>query len=187
MGLMKGAIKFGQHKHIANISTSKEIWDYLHNIHITQYQSINIHYYYQELYMKKWNEHTNILDHIMSFLNLHCCIIKADQKLNDIHLIHAMLLSLSCLTIWNIVKQNLLDKRKILTLNMMTAELIAVTNQNEWDCQAKKTEKKAKAEQLALFAKSGSLGAEGSSGRNKKKLKKGKRKLKPIDECHRCH
>ena len=36
MGLMKGAIKFGQHEHIANVTTSKEMWDYLHNIHIIQ-------------------------------------------------------------------------------------------------------------------------------------------------------
>ena len=40
MGLMKDAIKFGQYEHIASISTSKEIWYHLHNIHITQCQSV---------------------------------------------------------------------------------------------------------------------------------------------------
>lgn len=83
-----------------------------------------------------------------------------------------MLLSLPYLTIWDVIKQNLLDKRKTLTLDMMTTKLIAVTNQTEWDCQAKKTEKKAKAEQLALFAKLESLDAEDFSGENKKRLKK---------------
>ena len=187
IGLMKGAIKFRQHKHIVNISTSKEMWDPLHNIHITQHQGINIHYYYQELYTKKWDKHTTMSDYIGFFLNLHHHIIEVGQKLEDIHLIHPMLLSLPCLTIWDIVKQNLLDKRKILTLDMVTAELIAVTDWNKWDHQAEETEKKAKAEQLALFVKSGSSGVEGSSEGNKKRLKKSKRKPKPTDEYHRCH
>jgi len=69
----------------------------------------------------------------------------------------------------------------------VTAELIAVTDRNKWDHQAEETEKKAKAEQLALFVKSGSSDAEGSSGGNKKRLKKGKRKPKPTDEYYRCH
>ena len=42
-----------------------------------------------------------------------------------------MLLSLPYLTIWDVIKQNLLDKRKTLTLDMMTTKLIAVTNQTE--------------------------------------------------------
>ena len=99
IGLMKDAIEFGQCGHVANISTSKEMWDHLHNIHITQCQNINVHYYYQELYMKKWDKYTTMSDYIGFFLNLHCCIVKAGQKLKDIHLIHTMLLSLSYLTI----------------------------------------------------------------------------------------
>ena len=93
---MKGAIKCGQHEYIVNVTTSKEMWDYLHNIYIIQCQGINVHYYYQELYTKKWNEHTTMSDHIGSFLNLCHHIIKAGQKLKDIH---AMPLCLSCLTI----------------------------------------------------------------------------------------
>ena len=99
IGLMKDAIKFEQHEHIASISTSKKMWDHLYNIHITQCQSINVYYYYQELYIKKWNKYTIILDHIRPFLNLHYYIIKASQKLKDIYLIHAMLFFLPCLTI----------------------------------------------------------------------------------------
>ena len=53
MGLMQGAIKFGQCEHIIGTSTSKDMQDYLYSIHVTQCQGINVHYYYQELYMKK--------------------------------------------------------------------------------------------------------------------------------------
>ena len=61
---------------------------------------------------------------------------------------------------------------------MVTIELIiiTVTNQNKQDCQTKETEKKAKAEQLALFAKSRSSDTRGSSRGNKKRLKESKKK-----------
>jgi len=46
MGLMQGAIEFGQHEHIANATSSKDLWDYLYSIHVTQWQGINMHYHY---------------------------------------------------------------------------------------------------------------------------------------------
>ena len=53
MGLIRGAIKFDQREHIQDATTSKDIWDCLWTIHVTQRQEINVHYYYQELYTKK--------------------------------------------------------------------------------------------------------------------------------------
>ena len=63
----------------------------------------------------------------------------------------------------------LLDKGKALTLDMVSTELISVHDHNEHDRVVEETEKKAKAEQLALFAKT-----TGSSGNSAKKNKKGK-------------
>jgi len=80
--------------------------------------------------MKKWDKHITMSDHIRFFLNLYYCIIKAGQKFEDIYLIHAIFFSLPCLTIWDVVKQNLLDKEKIIILNMVTADLIAIIDQN---------------------------------------------------------
>jgi len=169
MGLMHGAMEFSQREHVANFSTSREMWDCLHKLHITQRQAVNIHYYYQDLYAKKWDKHTIMSDHIGYFLNLRCHIIEAGEKLNDIHVVHAILLSLSRLSIWDVVKQNLLDKGKALTLDMVFAKLISVYDCNEHDQVIEETEKKTKAEQLALFAKT-----TGSSGNSAKKNKKGK-------------
>jgi len=53
MGLMRGAIEFGQRKHVQSSTSSKEMWDRLYQLHITQRQDTNIHYYFQELYLKK--------------------------------------------------------------------------------------------------------------------------------------
>jgi len=94
MGLMQGTIKFGQYEHIIGTSTSKDMWDCLHSIHVTQCQGINVHYYYQELYMKKWDEAITMFEHIGSFLHLCHHINNSGQKLDDIHIVHAILLSL---------------------------------------------------------------------------------------------
>ena len=104
------------------------MWDHLQMIHVTQRQGINVHYYYQELYTKKWDEYTTMSDHIGSFLHLHCRITESGQKLKDIHIIHTILLSLSCSGIWDVVKQNLLDKGSGLTLNAITAKLLSVSD-----------------------------------------------------------
>jgi len=69
MGLMRGAIEFGQREHVQDaISFSKDMWDRLYMIHVTQRQGINVHYYYQEFYTKKWDKHTTMSEHIGSFL-----------------------------------------------------------------------------------------------------------------------
>jgi len=46
-------------------------------------------------------------NHISYFLNLCYRIIEAGEKLDDIHIVHAILLSLPHSSIWDIIKQNL--------------------------------------------------------------------------------
>ena len=52
------------------------------------------------------------------------------------------------LHIWDVVKQNLLDKGSGLTLNAVTAELLSVSNCIERERQLDESEKKQKADQL---------------------------------------
>jgi len=54
-------------------------------------------------------------DHISFFLNLKHYITEAGLKLDDILVVYAILYFLPCSNIWDIVKQNLLDKEKVLT------------------------------------------------------------------------
>jgi len=93
-------------------------------------------------------------DHIGSFLNLKRRITEAGHKLDDILVVHAILHSLSCSNIWDIVKWNLLDKEKVLTLDLLSAELISVHDYAERNRQANKNEKKSKSNQMLLLAKS---------------------------------
>jgi len=124
------------------------MWDRLQTIHVMQRQGINVHYYYQELYTKKWDEHTTMSDHIGSFLQLRHCITESGQKLEDIHIVYAILLSLPCSGIWDVVKQNFLDKGSGLILNAVTAELLSVSDRIERERQLDESEKKQKADQL---------------------------------------
>jgi len=64
---MHGAIEYGQWKHIQSTTSSKNMWDRLRQFYVTQRQNTNIHYYFQELYLKKWDEHTSMSDYIGSF------------------------------------------------------------------------------------------------------------------------
>jgi len=73
-----------------------------------------------------YNKCTIISDHIGYFLNLCHHIIEAGKKLDDIYVVYAILLSLPRSSIWDVIKQNLLDKGKALTLDMVSAKLISV-------------------------------------------------------------
>lgn len=115
---------------------------HLHIIHITQCQGINIHYYYQKLYTKKWDEWITMSDHIGSFLYLCHRITESGQKLDDIHIVHTILLSLPCSAIWNVVQKNLLDHGGNLTLDITTAELMSAHDHIKRDCHIEETEKK---------------------------------------------
>jgi len=83
-------------------------------------------------------------DHIGSFLQLRCCITESGQKLEDIHIVHAILLSHPRSGIWDVVKQNLLDKGSRLTLNAVIAELLSVSDCIKRECQLGESEKKQK-------------------------------------------
>ena len=169
MGLMRGAIEYGQREHVQSATSSKEIWDRFRQFHVTQRQDTNVHYYFQELYLRKWDECTSMSDHIGSFLNLKRRITEAGHKLEDILVIYAILHSLPRSNIWDVVKRNLLNKGKGLTLDVLTVELISVYDYSEHDHLADEKDKKAKSDQIALFTKPSS-----SSNDSRKREKKAK-------------
>jgi len=76
--------------------------------------------------MKKWNEQVIMSKYIGSFFHFHYYINNSKQKLDDIYIIHTILLSLPQFGIWDVVKQNLLDKDTILNLDIDTTELLSV-------------------------------------------------------------
>ena len=49
MGLLNGSIDSTQSGHVANLSTSKEIWDTLHQINVKDRQSLNVYALVKEI------------------------------------------------------------------------------------------------------------------------------------------
>jgi hypothetical protein len=53
MGIMSNAVERNQRSHVAHAKTSKEMWDTWHRMYFKNQSSVNIHYYYEELYRRK--------------------------------------------------------------------------------------------------------------------------------------
>jgi len=127
-----------------------------------------------------------MLDYIRSFLNLKHRIVEAGHKLDDILVVHAILHSFPHTNIWDVVRRNLLNKGKGLTLDILSAELISVHNYSEHDRLANEKDNMLKSEQMALFTKSSS-----SSTCSEKRPWRGKSNDKPpirpsSTKCHIC-
>jgi hypothetical protein len=70
------------------------MWDTLKKVHVTNQSRINIHYFFEDLYTWKYVDGTPMADHIVSMLDIKQQIIDAGEMLEDLHVAHAMVLSL---------------------------------------------------------------------------------------------
>jgi len=171
MGNIKGACETSQIPFIEKdmVTTSKEMWEELKKVHQTSLSKINIHYLFEELYTRKYVNGASMDEHITSFLDLSHRIISAGEKLDDLHLARAMVLSLPKTPSWELVKIPLFE------LTMLTSE--AVSTRLLQEANRRKREKSGS--ETALIAR----------GKQKQGKGKGKSKGKgaqPSDKCHRC-
>ena len=93
-GLMKGACKDSQLPHVKDAKNSKDMWDALRKVHLTNQAHINAHYAFEDLYTRKYTDGTSIADHIAAMLDIKRQIMDAGEMLEDLHLARAMVLSL---------------------------------------------------------------------------------------------
>jgi hypothetical protein len=68
-GVIKGACEDSQLPHIKDCKSAKEMWDTLKKV-ITNQASINVHYYFEDLYTCKYVDGTPMADHIAAMLNM---------------------------------------------------------------------------------------------------------------------
>ena len=75
---------------------------------------------------------------------LHFChhINNSGQKLDNIHIVHAILLSLLQYRVYDVMKQNLLNKGTRFNLDIVTAKLLSVHHCIESVCNIEETEKR---------------------------------------------
>src|ERR1700731_4473985 len=74
-GLMCSMTDERQWPHITHCETSKDMWDVWKQVHQTNQQSINIHYFFEELYTRRYVDRVPMADHITAILDIWDCII----------------------------------------------------------------------------------------------------------------
>jgi len=89
MGYIKGACEDAQLPYVIECKTSKEMWARLKTVHQTNQSRINIHYFFEELYTRKYVDGSS-----------------------DIHVARAMIISLPKTQSWDVVKITLFEVTK---------------------------------------------------------------------------
>jgi hypothetical protein len=84
-GVMKGACEDSQLPHVKDCTSAKEMWDILKKVHVTNQACINVHYYFEDLYTRKYMDGTTMADHIAAMLNIKQQITDLGESLDDIH------------------------------------------------------------------------------------------------------
>jgi hypothetical protein len=117
-GVMKSACESSQLPHVKDCTSAKDMWNTLKRIHVTNHARINAHYYFEELYTRKYIDGTPMADHITAILDLKSQIQDASEMLDNIHVACAMVLSLPKTQSWDIIKIQLfnIESAKLTTL-----------------------------------------------------------------------
>ena len=133
MGNMKGACENSQLPFVEreSITSAKAMWNELKKIHQTSLSKINVHYMFEELYTKKYVDGASMDEHIASLLDLGHRIHSAGEKLEDIHLARAMILSLPKTPSWELVKIPLFE------MTTFTSDLVSTRLMQEANRRAK--------------------------------------------------
>jgi hypothetical protein len=107
-GIMKSACDSSQFPHVKDCTSAKDMWNTLKKIHVTNHARINVHYYFEELYTRKYVDGMPMADHITAILDLKSQIQDAGETLDDTHAACAMVLSLPKTQSWDVVVNSVL-------------------------------------------------------------------------------
>src|ERR1700731_1563996 len=120
MGNIKGACEDSELPFIEkeSVTSAKAMWDELKKVHQTNLSKINVHYLFEDLYTRRYTDGASMDDHITSLLDLSHRISNSGEKINDIHLARAMVLSLPKTASWELIKIPLFE------LDTLTSELL---------------------------------------------------------------
>jgi hypothetical protein len=169
MGNIKGACETSQIPFIEKdtVTTSKEMWEELKRVHQTSLSKINVHYLFEELYTRKYVKGASMDEHIAALLDLCHRITSAGEKLEDLHLARAMVLSLPKTPSWELVKIPLFE------LAMLTSEAVSTRLLQE----ANRQKREKSGTETAMIAR-----GKPSKGKGKPKG----RGAQSTDKCHCC-
>ena len=111
-GAMKGACEDSQLPHVKGSKTSKDMWDALRTVHVTNQARINAHYSFEDLYTRKYVDGSSMANHIAAMLDIRRQITDAGETLEKTYILrvrwyspyqrrnHGTLSKYNC-SIWN--------------------------------------------------------------------------------------
>src|ERR1700730_13800561 len=177
-GLMRSATDETQWPHVTRCETSKEMWDVWKQVHQTNQQLIKIHYFFEELYTRRYVDGAPMADHIAAILDIRDRIVQAGEAIADLHVARAMILSLPKTSSWEMIKIQLFD------IKVLTSDIVSTKLQTEAN---RRIHEKPGTGQTALQAstKFRRGGGQNQSKGNDTKGKKG-RGPQPDDVCWKC-
>ena len=165
-GIIRNGCEISQWPHIQHCTTSKDIWDALQKFHRDNQMDIDVHYYFGELFTRKYVEGTLMADHIAALRDLQHRINSTGETIPDIYVARALALSLPKTPAWEVLKVQLLST-KPLTADGVSSMLQAEANRRIRD-------KSGGA--MALFTSEKTRKGKGNQSRDPK----------PTDECRYC-
>ncbi|KZT00254.1 uncharacterized protein LAESUDRAFT_634073, partial [Laetiporus sulphureus 93-53] len=79
--------------------------------------AINIHYFFEELYTQKYVDGASMADHIATMINIWQKITVAGEMLPNVHVAHALVLSLPRMQSWELMKIQLfsMDSKQLMS------------------------------------------------------------------------
>jgi hypothetical protein len=172
-GIMMGACENLQLPYVKNCKLAKEMQDTLKKVHITNQSHINVHYFFEDLYTRKYVDGMPMADHIASMLDIKQQIINAGETLEDLHVARAMVLSLPKTQSWDVIKIQLFDVESA----KLTSEAVSTKLQSKANSHARE---KAGGNTALYTHHKGKSKGKGSNG-------KGKWQAKPTNKCWYCH
>ena len=124
-GSIKGACEDLQLPYVVNCKSSQEMWARLKKVHQENQSKINVHYYFEDLYTRKYAEGSSMADHIAAMLDIKYRIEQAGKTTPDLYVARAMILSLPKTQSWDIIKITLFE------LQSLTTEIVSTKLQQE--------------------------------------------------------
>ena len=94
MGLLNGSIDSTQSDHVANLSTSKEIWNTLYQINVKDRQSLNVYTLVEEIWSMNWDGVIPMPDYIGRMIDICCWIVEGKSTMDDMMLTYPIFCSL---------------------------------------------------------------------------------------------
>jgi hypothetical protein len=89
-----------------------------------------MHYYFEDLYTRKYAKGSSMANHIAAMLDIKHCIEQAGETIPNLYVACAMILSLPKTQSWDIIKITLFE------LQSLTTEIVSTKLQQEANCHS---------------------------------------------------